>query len=206
MLTPEPRVAAPPGEVLPYPKGPIRLLLRSPMMLFRLGMGELLNNFHLVILTTRGRKSGLPRHVPVEYRMHGTKVYMISGWGTRPDWVQNILVHPFATVQAGSRTYGAKAYLVEDTAEILRALFLFRKRAPAVYDAIIARLTDAETVEVKSLPDLAHQLTVVRLDVNHEPQLPGIKRDLTWVWGVAALFFGGFIAVQVAQRNGRNTD
>ncbi|MEO1443152.1 MAG: hypothetical protein AAFV33_22310, partial [Chloroflexota bacterium] len=113
---------------------------------------------------------------------------------------------PFATVQAGSRTYGAKAYLVEDTAEILRALFLFRKRAPAVYDAVIARLTDAETVDVKSLPDLAHQLTVVRLDVNYEPQLPGIRRDLTWVWGVTALFLGGFVDVRAAQRNGRTDD
>jgi deazaflavin-dependent oxidoreductase (nitroreductase family) len=192
--------------VLPYPRGIARLLLRAPLTLYRLGLGEILNSFHIVVLTTRGRKSGLPRHTPIEYRMHGTKVYMISAWGQRPDWVKNMLEHPFATVQAGSRTYGAKAYLVEDTAEILRALFLFRKRAPAVYDAIIARMTDAETVDARTLPDLADQLTVVRLDVNHEPELAGITRDLAWVWGGLIMFLGGLLAVQLVRRNGQKSE
>lgn len=199
MLTPEPQRTARPKEVLPYPqKGVIRWLLQSPVLLHRLGLGELLNTAHIIILTTRGRKSGLPRHTPVEYRMHGTKVYLVSGWGQRPHWVQNLLADPCATVQAGTRTYGARAHLVTDTSEILRVLFLFRKRAPAVYDALIARLTDADDVDARKLPDLAEQLTVIRLDVNHTSDLPGIPRDLAWVWGAAGFTFVALLMLRFA--------
>lgn len=188
MLTPEPRRAAPPLEVLPYPNGIARRLLRAPILLHRLGLGALLNQLHVVILTTRGRKSGLPRYALVEYRMHGSKVYLISAWGERPHWVQNLIADPQATVQTGGRIYGAQAHVVYDTGEILRAFLLFRKRAPAVYDGILARLTEAESVDTNTLPDLARQLTVVRLDVIRDKHtLPGVKTDLAWLWGVGAL-------------------
>jgi deazaflavin-dependent oxidoreductase (nitroreductase family) len=186
--------------VLPYPAGGTKYLLRAPLLLYRLGLGSLLNVFRLVVLTTQGRKSGLPRHTVVEYRMHGTKVYVISAWGERPHWVQNLLAHPHATLQAGSRTYGATAHPVTDNSEILRALFLFRKRAPALYDAIIARLTDAESVDARSLPDLAEQFTVMRFDLCQGDPMPGLKRDLTWVWGVWALSLAGLLALLVMRR------
>lgn len=201
MLTPEPRPAAHPREVIPYPSGWSRYVLRAPLLLHRLGLSGLLNRFHLIVLTTRGRKSGLPRHTIVEYRMHGTKVYLISAWGQRPHWVQNSLAHPAVTVQAGNRTYAGQAHLVTDTSEILRALFLFRKRAPAVYDAIIARLTDADTVAARDLPDLADQLTVIRLDVcEGEQPLPGLRRDLTWVWAAGMLTLLGGLAFWIVRR------
>ncbi len=204
MFTPEPRSSAPPQEVIPYPKGVSRWLLRSPLLLHRLGLGDLLNRAQLVVLTTRGHKSGQPRHTIVEYRMHGTKVYLISGWGRRPHWIKNLTACPTATVQAGGRTYGASAHIVHDSGEILRALFLFRKRAPVVYDALIARMTDADKVTATNLPDLTDQLTVVRLDITRDGHpLPGLRRDLIWVWPVGAALVGGVMAFRLGQRRRR---
>lgn len=202
MLTPEPQRAFAPKEVIPYPKGLTRLLLRAPLWLHRLGLGDILNSLHVVVLTTRGRKSGLPRHTPIEYRMHGTKVYMISAWGERPHWVQNLIADPTATLQAGRREYCAQATLVKDTSEVLRALFLFRKRAPAVYDALIARLTDADSVDARNLPDLADQLTVVRFDVKRgKGELSGLSTDLTWVWGAVGTGALVLMAVRLVRRS-----
>jgi len=195
LLTPEPRTAAPPRQVIPYPTGLTRIVLRTPLLLQRAGLGWLLNLFHVTILTTQGRKSGLPRHTPIEYRMHGTKVYMVSGWGEQPNWVQNLKAHPKVALQTGNRSYGATAHIVDDTGEILRTLFLFRKRAPAIYDALIARITEAEEVSAHSLPDLANQLTVVRLDLEPEgPALPVLQADLRWVLPVV-LTTGAALAV-----------
>lgn len=158
--------------------------------------------FRLVILTTRGRKSGLPRHTPIEYRMHGTKIYLISGWGERPNWVQNLLAYPRATLQAGSRTYGADAHLVTDTSEVLRALFLFRKPAPAVYDALLARVTDATEVDARTLPELSDQLTVIRLDITDGGiDIPTLRANLRWIWGV----IGVIIAVLIVLNRIRKT-
>jgi len=207
LFTPEPRSSAPPQAVIPYPKGIARWLLRSPLLLHRLGLGGLLNQAHLVVLTTRGNKSGLPRHTVVEYRMHGTKVYLISGWGNRPHWIKNLAADPVATVQAGNRVYGATAYIVQDSAEILRALFLFRKRAPAVFDALIARMTDSDAVSPLTLPNLTNQLTVVRLDITRDAHtLPGMRRDLTWVWAVGAALIGGVMAIRLGQQLWQHED
>ena len=122
-------------QFIPYPTGLLRLALRMPLTLFRLGLGDLLNALRLLVLTTRGRKSGQARHVAVEYRRHGSKIYMISGWGERPDWYQNLLADPLVTIQLGRHTLSALADKVTDPAEALRAVNLFRRDAPSRYDA-----------------------------------------------------------------------
>lgn len=202
MLTPEIRDNAPPRQDLPYPKGALRALFRSPVVLHRLGLGFLLPTMRLILLTTRGNKSGLPRRTPVEYRMHGTKIYVISGWGIHPHWVKNLLAHPYVTVQAGPRTYSARATVVESPGEALRAIALFRKPAPAVYDAILARMTDSDTVTARELRSLASQVTVVRLDVvgGGENALPAQRVDLVWVWAILAAAIGGLVWLRHARK------
>jgi deazaflavin-dependent oxidoreductase (nitroreductase family) len=200
VLTPEPRAAAPPRTVLPYPRGFIKWLLRAPLLFYRLGLGELLARGRLVVLTTRGRVSGQSRHTIVEYRMHGSKIYLISGWGTLPHWVKNLQADPCGLIQAGPRRYSVRAQMVENTSEVLRALLLFRKPAPNVYDALLARITDAESVDARSLPSLASQLTVIRLDIVDEPNdLRPFAADLVWVWAVAGVV-GSLAAVVVFSR------
>lgn len=207
MLTPELRQDAPPRQDLPYPNGLFRFILRQPLLLHRLGLGFLLPPFRIVILTTLGNQSGLPRRTPVEYRMHGSKIYLVSAWGTKPHWVKNIVAHPHVTVQAGPRTYGAQATLVESPSEALRAIFLFRKPAPAIYDALLARMTDADSVRARELHDLAAQVTVIRLDVTDGgTELPALKPDLAWIWGVVLMLLGGLVFLGQLKRRQRTQE
>jgi deazaflavin-dependent oxidoreductase (nitroreductase family) len=174
-------------QFIPYPTGVLRLALRMPLTLFRLGLGDLLNSMRLLVLTTRGRKSGQARHVAVEYRRHGSKIYMISGWGERPDWFQNLLTDPLVTIQLGRHTLSALADKVTDPAESLRAVNLFRRDAPTRYDAVLGRLVDDEISGAK-LPDVSHQFTIVRLDIiADEPLLAGLAMDRIWVWPAAII-------------------
>jgi deazaflavin-dependent oxidoreductase (nitroreductase family) len=186
-------------QFIPYPTGLLRLALRMPLTLFRVGLGDLLNALRLLILTTRGRKSGQPRHVAVEYRRHGSKIYMISGWGERPDWYQNLLADPLVTIQLGRHTLSALADKVTDPAEALRAVNLFRRDAPSRYDAVLGRLVDDEISGLK-LPDVSPQFTIVRLDViADEPLLHGLGMDRIWLWPV--LLIGFVLMVTLLGRN-----
>ena len=178
---------------LPYPSGVYRQMVRLPLWLYRLGMGELVNTLDIMVLTTRGRSSGLPRHIPIEYRVHGSKIYLVSAWGTRPDWFQNLQQTPIVTIRRGEQVLSARAHVVDNAGEALRVLHLFRKRAPVFYDALIARLTSIESVNSRTLPDISDQFTIVRLEpLTTMPEMPSVNTDLKWLWGVGAISLLGW--------------
>jgi deazaflavin-dependent oxidoreductase (nitroreductase family) len=153
-----------------------------------------MNSLRLMVLTTRGRKSGLPRHTPIEYRRHGRKIYLISGWKERPDWYQNLIIDPLATVQLGNKTFSALADPVTDQAEALRAINLFRQSSPTRYDAVFQRMIE-EPVNGRRLPELSKQFTIVRLNIlQDEPTLPAVPSDWTWVWPMVLVAFMGLAA------------
>jgi len=190
---------------LPYPQGVTRWLLRSPVLLYRLGLGALANRVHIMILVTRGRKSGLPRYTPVEYRTHGSKMYILSGWGERAHWVQNAHEHPSVVTQQGSATTSACAEIVTNEGEALRALRLFRRPAPSVYDAIIAHRTGRDKADEHDLIDIARRVTVVRLEPHAvTSDLPPLQPDLGWVlpaFSVALLIAWGIVRMATARRS-----
>lgn len=192
-----------PSQLIPYPDGLLKIVMQMPLALFRLGLADVLNALHLLVLTTRGRKSGQPRHTAIEYRRHGSKIYLISGWGERPDWYQNLLTDPLATVQLGRKSFSALADPVDDPAEALRVVNLFRRNAPARYDAVLSRLIDSG-VNAQNLPEVSRQFTILRLSIiPDEPTLPGLQTDLMWLWPLALL---GVITmfVMITRSEGRN--
>lgn len=191
---------------LPYPVGLAKLLLRFPLLAFRLGLGDLLNAIHLMVLTTRGRKSGQARHTMIEFRRHGSKIYVISAWGEKPHWYQNMLTDPLATVQLGRQSYSVLADPVTDPAEALRAISLFRRVAPARYDVVLGRVIE-EDVNAQTLPELSRQFTVMRLNIIPDaPTLPGVAVDLLWLWpvmGVVLFAAFTFVGISRARRAGQ---
>jgi deazaflavin-dependent oxidoreductase (nitroreductase family) len=170
------------------PRGIGRFLLQTPIYLYRMGLGGLLNRFHIMILVTRGRISGLPRCTPVEYRQHGSKIYVISGWGDRAEWVRNLMVTPSVTVQQGGTALSACAEIVTNEGEALRALHLFRRRVPSIYDAIFARITRRADASELDLIEIARRVTIVRLVPQAAPSdLPPLPSDLSWIMPAAAV-------------------
>lgn len=191
------------AQPLPYPIGIYRVLMRLPVWLYRLGLGRLVNLISIMVLTTRGRISGLPRHTPIEYRIHGRKIYVISAWGTRPHWFQNLQADPIVTLRLGGHVFAAQARGVSNTGEALRVLYLFRKRAPAFYDALIARLSEQERITTRTLPDVSDRFTIVRFDpLETEPALPTVPSDWRWIWGGLGLAGGVLLLWAIIRRSG----
>lgn len=72
--------------------------------------GRVLGNFGaapVLLLTTRGRKSGKSRTVPLLYLRDGDRFIVIASKGgapEHPDWYFNLEATPNATVQIGERS------------------------------------------------------------------------------------------------------
>ena len=165
---------------LPYPNSLARFLLRSPLSFYRMGLGGVMNFAQIMVLTTRGRVSSLPRHTPIEYRVHGSKLYVVSAWGERPQWYQNLRANPQVTIQRGRYTFAATAQIVTSPSEAMRVLYLFRKRSPMLYDTLLSYLADADVTR-RTVPDVSHQFTIVRFDPADSP-LPLAPLPQDWRW------------------------
>ncbi len=100
-------VDKPPGKAL-------RFGLRLPIWLYRAHLGWLLGD-RFLLLTHTGRKSGLKRHTVIEVVQHNKDTdtyYVVSGWGEKSDWYQNIRKDPSVTIHTGGRKFKSTAEFV----------------------------------------------------------------------------------------------
>lgn len=99
-----------------------RILFKGPLVLQRLGLGALIPQ-NVLILTTRGRRSGRLRQTPMEFsRGSGKDVYLVmSGWDGNTDWYKNARANPRVRVWLAGREWDAAAEPVPDT-EVARLL------------------------------------------------------------------------------------
>jgi deazaflavin-dependent oxidoreductase (nitroreductase family) len=103
------------GSIIDRPPGKaLRLGLRLPIWLYRARMGWLLDD-RFLMLTHTGRRSGLPRRTVIEVVRHDRQAdtyYVVSGWGEKSDWYQNIKKNPAVTVHVGGREFRAMAQFI----------------------------------------------------------------------------------------------
>ena len=64
-------------------------------------------------LTTRGRRSGLPREIEIWFTRFEGRFYVVAEHRERAQWVQNLRVDPRAGVRVGLRRFHARARLVD---------------------------------------------------------------------------------------------
>ncbi len=104
--------------------GPIlKPLFRIPLFFQRIGLGFLIPH-NVLILTTKGRKSGRLHKTPVEFGPgpRGDIPLVMSGWDGRTDWYRNALADPCVHVWMRGHEWEARAERVpdEDVAQLLR--------------------------------------------------------------------------------------
>lgn len=89
------------------PNRALKLGLRLPVYLYRLGLGRLLGH-RFLLLTHRGRKSGLIRRTMLEvilYDASASESVVLSAWGKKADWYRNIEASPALEVETGGDRY-----------------------------------------------------------------------------------------------------
>jgi deazaflavin-dependent oxidoreductase (nitroreductase family) len=121
----------------PKPSGLLRVLLRAPVYLYRAGLGWLFGS-RFLMLTHRGRRSGLPRQTVVEVVDHDEATgtyFIVSGWGEKSDWLLNVQQTPVVEVQVGRRRFAARAERLDSDAA-WQPLCVYGKRHPRAFRAL----------------------------------------------------------------------
>lgn len=154
-------VDRPPGKAL-------RFGLRLPIWLYRLHLSWLLGD-RFIMLTHTGRKSGLPHQTVIEVVKHDQEsntYYIVSGWGEKSDWYQNIRKMPQVTFQVGSRKFHTKAEFIpkEKAVDILNTYahqhpIAFNELSEVFFGERMKAGSDAAERIAEKMPMVAFHLT-----------------------------------------------
>jgi deazaflavin-dependent oxidoreductase (nitroreductase family) len=155
----------------------MRVIYKSPITLWRLGLGPLIG-VKIMILTTTGRKSGLPRHTAIEYNMHRGRKYVMAGWGGESDWYRNIRADPLVTIQTAGGVERVRARRVVDDAELADA-YDFIEDSPVMQRWVELLGMDVDRDRFITEKE---RFFLVTFDLTDDPTPPPLEADLRWAW------------------------
>jgi len=115
-----------------------KILKYPPQFLYAIGLGSIYGRL-VLLLTTEGRKSGLPRVTPLQYEEMEGKIVIASARGTKSDWYRNILVNPNVTVRVKSREFNGLAEPVENPEKVADYIQYRLKKHPRMIGFIMRR-------------------------------------------------------------------
>lgn len=127
--------------------------------LYALGLGPVVGRV-ILLLTTTGRKSGLPRVTALQYEEVDGALYLGSSRGTHADWFKNLMANPGVSVRVKSRQFAGRAELVTDPARIADFIELRLQRHPRMVGAIMKADGLAATPSRSELEAYAGQLAL----------------------------------------------
>jgi len=123
----------------------------------------------VLLLTTTGRKTGLPRVTPLQYEESDGTLYVGSARGTRADWFRNIVADPRVHVRIKSREFEGLAEPVTDPCRIADFLEMRLKRHPRMIGAILRSEGLPAAPTRAELEDYARRLALVIIRPKSQP-------------------------------------
>ncbi len=185
------------GVYRPYPQGNRAFLRfqRAPLLLWRLGLGRLLDR-RLMVLTTVGRTSGLPRHALVSYYRVDGKKYAYSGFGPQAQWFRNLEAQPRVTIQSSDGTESALARRVAEPRELMRVLRVIQAAYPRSAAMLKQNWGDRPLTDAAIAHD-AYRFYLVAFDATEKPTPPALDEDLRWALPVVLMVGGSLLATLV---------
>jgi deazaflavin-dependent oxidoreductase (nitroreductase family) len=134
-----------------------RWLVRSPLLVYRFGLGALLGS-RVLLLEHVGRRSGRRRQVVLEtvLRPAQEEIVVASGFGAASDWYRNVQVNPDVRVSCGRvRCRQARAELLDGT-ESRELLAEYAARHPTAFRRLMGAIAATS-------PDRLPDVRLVRL-------------------------------------------
>lgn len=124
------------SERMAVPRVLFRLLKLPPRLLYAIGLGNVYGRV-VLLLTTRGRRTGEPRVTPLQYeRVDGTLI-VGSTRGDAADWFRNVLADPHVEVRVRRRRFSGIAETCVDPPRIADFLELRLRRHPVLVVGIM---------------------------------------------------------------------
>lgn len=90
-----------------------KAMIRPDIASFRANGGAVAGRrWPLLLLTTTGARSGLPRVTPLNFSQDGDRYVVIASKGgspTHPSWYLNLVANPEVTIELGTQAFHARA-------------------------------------------------------------------------------------------------
>lgn len=151
-------------------------LMKFPLILYRMGLGPLMAKW-IVVLSTRGRRTGLWRYIPVGYVRDGERFYVFSARGDQADWYRNLQQNRDAALHIGNWRFAARADFVSDLGELKAVTETLKKTFPAFEET--AR--NMMGIDINTDEGVA-RLRMVRFTPTGYPPQDSFTPDLLWTW------------------------
>jgi deazaflavin-dependent oxidoreductase (nitroreductase family) len=172
-------------------RGWYRAASALPLLAWRLGLGALIGR-QFMVLTVRGRRSGLERRVMVTYlRVDGVD-HAAAIYGQRSQWLRNLAADPRCGVQAGRDRYAAVARRITDGDEVVAWRRRLGLGGRLLFGAYLRMLGVAG--DDAALRRHAERLALVAFAPAAGPAPTPIRADLAWVWLPVLLVLAGWRA------------
>jgi deazaflavin-dependent oxidoreductase (nitroreductase family) len=94
-----------------------RILRIPPQLFYKIGLGPLIGKV-VLLLTTRGRKTGRLRVTPLQYELMDGNYYIAAARGWKTDWLRNLRSDPNVFIHVGAEHFRAEAEVEEDPGKI----------------------------------------------------------------------------------------
>lgn len=138
----------------------------NPMVvgLYRIGLLPLFGVSRTVmLLTTRGCKSGIIRRTPIGYFRIGGVVHLFSAWGKRTGWYANLTAHPEAVrIQIGRRERAVEAHILQDPGEQRLTLEQFLRESPAEAKYLFGWDPVSDKIETSDFSEVYERVLMVQ--------------------------------------------
>lgn len=106
--------------------------------LYTIGLGPLIGRI-VLLLTTTGRKSGLPRVTPLSYEEINGDYYLGSARGINADWVRNIQSNPNVELRVGAKRLRGVAEVISDPLQMADFMEVRLERHPRLIGLIMEK-------------------------------------------------------------------
>ncbi len=128
------------------------------IFLYELGLLPLIGvGYYIVLLYTKGRRSGKTRVTPLEYRRRGEAVLLFSARGKISDWYRNLRANPQDTVlRIGFKKYNPSVEFIDEPEAIEETMRWYVKKYPRSSTMLFGwdpKKDDPETADIASLVD-----------------------------------------------------
>jgi deazaflavin-dependent oxidoreductase (nitroreductase family) len=107
---------------------------------------------NVLILTTRGARSGEMRENPLAFTRDGENLVVVASKGgapTHPSWFHNVVAHPEVKVEADGKTFNARAHIPQGDeyerlytqhADVMPGFYEYRKQTSRQIPVIVLEL------------------------------------------------------------------
>jgi deazaflavin-dependent oxidoreductase (nitroreductase family) len=140
---------------------------RVVIFLYELGILPLIGlGYFILLLHTRGRRTGKTYVTPLEYRKQGISILLFSSRGKTSDWYKNLRAHPEnAEVQIGFKKYHPSIEFIEDYTLATDILRWYIEKHPRSSQFLFGWNQKKDNLETADLKFITDSIRIVRLNL-----------------------------------------